>query len=380
MTPRDASAARVIAATIRPDVQALTRYAVADGKETIKLDAMESPYALPEAIQEAVARAVGKVALNRYPSADPRPVKQAVRTAFGIADGADLMLGNGSDELISLAIQSTCVPGDVVMSPWPSFVMYEAFARLNHATFVGVPLTAELQIDVPAMVDAMARHRPKIVFLAVPNNPTGLMWSADAIRTVVEAAPGLVVIDEAYHAFAKSTSMDLVTSHPNVVIVRTVSKIGLAGMRLGYLAGAPAWIEQLDKLRPPYNLNVLTQAAIVAVLEHKPVLDAQAAQICADRETLIASLAALPGVKPYPSAANFVLVDFSALGGMAGMGLVQSPAARIFNELKTRGILVRNVGPMHPLLAECLRISIGTPDDNAALLAALKDILPLIRN
>ena len=374
MTDSDASTARVIAATIRPDVQALARYAVADGTQAIKLDAMESPYSLPADIQAAVAHAVGKVALNRYPSADPRPVKDAVRTAFGIPAGADIMLGNGSDELISLAIQSTCVPGDVVMSPWPSFVMYEAFARLNHATFAGVPLTADLQIDVPAMVEAMTRLRPKIVFLAVPNNPTGLMWSADAIRTVVEAAPGLVVIDEAYHAFARSTSMDLVLSHPNVVIVRTVSKIGLAGMRLGYLAGAPAWVDQLDKLRPPYNLNVLTQAAIVAVLEHKAVLDAHAAQICADRDALIASLAALPGVTSYPSAANFVLANFSGVAAQPGN------AARIYDALKARGILVRNVGPMHPLLAECLRISIGTPDDNAALLAALNDILPTIRN
>lgn len=354
-----------VATTVRPDVRALGRYQVAHAEGFIKLDAMESPYDLPAEVHEAIARAVGEVALNRYPSADPVAVKDAVRAAFDIPAGIDILLGNGSDELINLAIQSTCMPGDVVMSPSPSFVMYEAFGRLNHARFVGVPLTADFDIDIPAMLRDIALHRPKIVFLAVPNNPTGRLWSPAAIRAVVEAAPGLVVVDEAYHAFAGATAMALVASHPNVVIVRTVSKIGLAGIRLGYLAGRPEWVAELDKLRPPYNLNVLTQAATVTVLRHKPVLDGHAAQLVADRDSLMRALAELPGVRTFPSAANFVLADFSAAGG----GDV------VFNALKQRKILVRNVAPMHPLLTDCLRISVGTPTENAAVLAALNDII-----
>lgn len=354
-----------VAATIRPDVQALGRYQVAHADGMIKLDAMESPYDLPAEVHDAIAYAVGQVALNRYPSADPVAVKEAVRESFGIPAGVDIMLGNGSDELINLAIQSTCMPGDVVMSPSPSFVMYEAFARLNHARFVGVQLTDDFDIDLPAMLAAIALHRPKIVFLAVPNNPTGRLWSPAAIRAVVEAAPGLVVVDEAYHAFARATAMSLVESHPNVVIVRTVSKIGLAGIRLGYLAGRPEWVAELDKLRPPYNLNVLTQAATVTVLKYKSVLDGHAAQLCEDRDKLLLALADLPGVRTFPSAANFVLADFSAAGG----GDV------VFNGLKQRQILVRNAGPMHSLLTDCLRISVGTSSENAALLAALNDII-----
>lgn len=365
MTMTAMQAAACVAGTIRPDVRAMSHYPVANDAGAIKLDAMESPYGLPSHVHAAVAQAIGEVELNRYPSADPVRVKAAVRAAFAIPDQAALMLGNGSDELINLLIQATCAPGDVVLAPAPSFVMYEVFARVNHARFVGVDLTAGFDLDLPAMLGAIQTHRPKVVFLASPNNPTGKPWPTDAIRAIVQAAPGLVVIDEAYHAFSGTTDMPLVLSHANVVLVRTVSKIGLAGIRLGYLAGRPEWVEQLDKLRPPYNLNVLTQAATVAVLAHKSILDEQAARINADRDALAQALAQLPGVRTFASAANFVLADFSAAGG----------GDPVFQALKKRRILVRNVGPMHRLLADCLRISVGTPLENAALLAALDDII-----
>jgi len=360
----DAVAGR-IAGTVRADIRALAAYPVADSAGCIKLDAMECPYALPEAVREDIARAASDAALNRYPPAGEPALRAAVRAAFGVPDGAGLLFGNGSDELIHLIVQACCQPGDAVLSPWPSFVYFDMAARFDHARFVGVPLAEDLSLDLPAMLAAIREHRPKVVFLAVPNNPTGGLWADEDIAAIVREAPGLVVLDEAYQPFAGRTWMGRVLDAPNTVVMRTVSKIGLAGLRFGYLAGHPAWIAELDKVRPPYNVDVLAQAALLAVLRHKPALDEQAARMRADREPLAAALAALPGVRVFPSAGNFVLARFS--GKMDGNA--------VHLALKARKILVRNFSRAHPLLAGCLRISVGAPAENAALLSALQDIL-----
>ena len=354
-----------ITATVRADIRALTAYPVPPAADGIKLDAMECPYALPDAVRDDIARAVRDTALNRYPPGDATVLANEVRQAFGIPPQAGLLFGNGSDELIHLIVQACCQPGDTVLSPWPSFVYFDMAARFDHARFVGVPLTADLQLDLPAMLQAIAQHRPKVVFLALPNNPTGGLWPDAAVQAILDAAPGLVVLDEAYQPFAGHSWMPRLPELPHAVVLRTVSKIGLAGLRFGYLAGHPDWIAELDKVRPPYNLNVLTQAVLRAVLRHKPVLDGQAARLRADREPLAGSLAALPGVTVYRSAANFVLARFSGKPGGNAVHLA----------LKTRKILVKNVSGAHPLLADCLRISVGTPDENRALLSALQDIL-----
>lgn len=354
-----------IASTVRADIRELTAYPVAHAEGCIKLDAMECPYELPEAVREDIARSVRDTPLNRYPAADLSALKGQIKTAFGVPDAADVLFGNGSDELIHLVVQACCNPGDTVLSPWPSFVYFDMAARFDHARFVGVPLTEDLALDVPAMLAAIREHQPKVVFLAVPNNPTGGLWPDDAIQAIIAAAPGLVVLDEAYQPFAGSTWMPQVLDAPNVVVMRTVSKIGLAGLRFGYLAGHPAWVAELDKVRPPYNLDVLTQATLWAVLRHKAVLDEQAARLRADREPLAAALAQLPGVRVFPSAGNFVLARFS--------GKLDGNAVHL--ALKTRKILIRNFSNAHPLLANCLRISVGTPAENAALLSALQAIL-----
>jgi histidinol-phosphate aminotransferase len=318
---------------------------------------MECPYELPDAVREDIARAVRDTPLNRYPAADLSALRGTVKTAFGVPEAADVLFGNGSDELIHLIVQACCNPGDAILSPWPSFVYFDMAARFDHARFVGVPLTDDLELDLPAMLAAIREHQPKVVFLAVPNNPTGGLWPDDAIQAIIDAAPGLVVLDEAYQPFAGSTWMPRVLDAPNTVVMRTVSKIGLAGH--------PAWIAELDKVRPPYNLDVLTQATLSAVLRHKAVLDEQAARLRADREPLAAALARLPGVRVFPSAGNFVLVRFS--------GKLDGNAVHL--ALKTRKILIRNFSNAHPLLANCLRISVGTPAENAALLSALQEIL-----
>ncbi|CAM3801157.1 histidinol-phosphate transaminase [Bordetella tumulicola] len=360
------AAADRVAATVRADIRALNAYpvppALAGG---IKLDAMECPYELPESVRDEIARAVRDTALNRYPAGDTQALAHDVRHAFDIPAESSLLFGNGSDELIHLIVQACCEPGDIVLSPWPSFVYFDMAARFDHARFVGVPLTADLQCDLPAMLQAIDQHRPKVIFLALPNNPTGGLWPDEAVRAIIDAAPGLVVLDEAYQPFADHTWMSRLPALPQAVILRTVSKIGLAGLRFGYLAGHADWIAQFDKVRPPYNLNVLTQAALRAVLRHKAVLDGQAAQLCVDRALLAAALADLPGVTVYPSAGNFVLARFS--------GELDGNAVHL--ALKTRKILVKNFSSAHPLLANCLRISIGTPAENTALLSTLQDIL-----
>jgi len=354
-----------IEGTVRADIRALAAYPVANADGCIKLDAMECPYELPDVVRDDIARAVRDTPLNRYPAADLSALQQAVKAGFGVPDAADVLFGNGSDELIHIVVQACCNPGDVVLSPWPSFVYFDMAARFDHARFVGVPLTDDLTLDLPAMLAAIREHQPKVVFLAVPNNPTGGLLSDEDVQAIIAAAPGLVVLDEAYQPFADRTWMPRVLEAPNVVVMRTVSKIGLAGLRFGYLAGHPDWIAELNKLRPPYNLDVLTQATLMAVLRHKPVLDEQAARLRADREPLAAALAALPGVRVFPSAGNFVLARFS--------GKLDGNAVHL--ALKTRKILIRNFSNAHPLLANCLRISVGAPAENAALLAALQEIL-----
>lgn len=354
-----------IGATIRADIRALSAYPVVAAAGHIKLDAMESPYTLPQAVQDEIAQAVRDTPLNRYPAAEQPELQTAVKHAFGIPDAAAVLFGNGSDELIHLIIQACCAPNETVMSPWPSFVYFDMAARFNHARFIGVPLTTELELDLPAMLAAIHEQQPKVIFLAMPNNPTGGLWTEQDVQAILDAAPGLVVLDEAYQPFAGRSWMPRLLQAPNAVLMRTVSKIGLAGLRFGYLSGHPAWIEQFNKVRPPYNLNVLAAAVLRTVLRHRQVLDEQSARIRADREHLAAALTALPGVRVFPSAGNFVLARFC--GKIDGNTVHQT--------LKARKILVKNVSPTHPLLADCLRISVGAPAENTALLAALQEIL-----
>jgi histidinol-phosphate aminotransferase len=348
---------------IRDDVRAISAYAVADPAGLIKLDAMENPYRLPEPLAAELGRRLAQVALNRYPPADPRVFKRQLATAMQVPDGMALMLGNGSDELIHLVIQAVAKPGAVVLSPWPSFVMYELSAKFDLARFVGVPLTPGFALDRDAMLAGIATHRPAVTFIAWPNNPTGALFDRATVEAVIDAAaPGLVVLDEAYLPFALDTFMPQLGRWPNLLVLRTLSKLGLAGIRLGYLAGHPAWITQFDKLRPPYNVNVLTLAAAAFALEHLDVLDEQAARIRSARAALIEKLRGQRGVTVFDSAANFVLVRVA-------------DADHTFASLKARGILIRNVSRMHPLLQNCLRFSVGTDEENRALLSALPDSL-----
>jgi len=346
-------------ALVRPEIQATTAYHVPPATGVIKLDAMENPYRLPEPLRAELGRALADVAINRYPDSSGSGVKAALRQVLGIDAGCGLILGNGSDELIQIVATTLARPGATMLVVEPSFVMYKANAMLAQMRYVGVPLGADFTLDAGLFLAAIERERPALIFLAYPNNPTGNLFPIDDIERIVDAAPGLVVIDEAYHPFARVSFAERLARHPNAIVMRTLSKLGLAGIRLGYAFGDPAWIDELDKARPPYNLNSLTQATALTVLAHADVLADQAARLCAERERLAEALAAIRGIRVFPSAANFVLARVE-------------DANATFARLKDAGILVKNLHGWHPLLAQCLRLSVGTPEENDALLAALR--------
>jgi histidinol-phosphate aminotransferase len=270
-----------------------------------------------------------------------------------------LMLGNGSDELIHLIILACAKPATTILAPAPSFVMYEMSARFDHCNYVGVPLKENFALDTERMLKAIDEHRPAVVFIAYPNNPTGNLFDRGGIEAILRAATGIVVIDEAYLPFAQDTWMPLLKRTPNLLVLRTLSKLGLAGIRLGYLAADAAWIEQFEKLRPPYNVNVLTLAAADLMLENMSILDAQAGVLRQERAKLLSQLQATPGVRAFDSAANFILFR------------VAKPDA-VFAGLKQRGVLIKNVASGHPLLAGCLRVTVGTVGENETFMKALR--------
>jgi histidinol-phosphate aminotransferase len=351
---------------IRDEIRALHAYAVPDSTRLVKLDAMENPFTLPAEVARELGERLAQVALNRYPPADPRPFKDKLARAIGLPAGMSLLLGNGSDELIHLTIQACAKPGAGVLSPWPSFEMYDLASRFDGCRFVGVPLADDFALPRERLLAAIDGQRPAVIFISWPNNPTGNLFDRATVEAVLDAAPGLVVLDEAYLPFAQDTWLPQLARRPNLLVLRTLSKLGLAGIRLGYLCGDPAWIGEIDKLRPPYNVNVLTLAAADFLLDRLPLLDEQAAVLRAERARLLARLRALPGVTAFDSAANFVL--FRVTGG-------PDAADRVFAQLKSRGILIRNRTHVHPLLAGCLRVTVGTPAENDAFVAALSSSL-----
>lgn len=347
---------------IRDEIRAIQAYAVPDSTGLIKLDAMENPFALPADVARELGERLAQVPLNRYPPAEPRAFKDKLARAIGLPEGMRLLLGNGSDELIHLTIQACARPGATVLSPWPSFEMYDLSSRFGGCRFVAVPLAADFSLDRERLLAAIAEHRPAVTFISWPNNPTGNLFDRSTVEAVLAAAPGLVVLDEAYLPFAQDTWLPQLAHWPNLLVLRTFSKLGLAGIRLGYLCGEAAWIGEINKVRPPYNVNVLTLAAADFLLDRLPLLDGQAAVLRAERARLLARLRAIAGVTAFDSAANFIL--FRVGGGSDG-------ADRVFAQLKSRGILVKNRTHVHPLLQGCLRVTVGTPAENDAFIAAL---------
>lgn len=351
-----------IESLVRPEIRALKAYHVPESSGLIKLDAMENPYTWPEALQADWLETLRGLELNRYPDPQGLVLQAALREAMEIPEDMGLLLGNGSDELIQMLAFTVAAPGRKILSVDPGFVMYRMIGLFAGMDYVGVPLQAEdFSIDLPAVLEAIEREQPALVYLAYPNNPTGNRFDADDMVRIIEAAPGLVIVDEAYAPFTDSSFMGLVGDWDNLLVMRTVSKMGLAGLRLGYLVGPPDWLAEIDKVRLPYNINVLTQVSAAFALRHKAVFDEQTRTIRAERARLQDALHRIPGLHPYPSEANFILTR-----------VPEGRAGALFDGLKQAGILIKNLDGAHPLLADCLRFTVGTPDENAALVRALE--------
>ena len=347
---------------IRPEILRLLPYHVPSSSGMIKLDAMENPYSLPETLREDIAQLVTTISANRYPDSNSGSLKASLRETMEIPMGMDIMLGNGSDEIIQIVALSLARPGAVLMSVEPAFVMFRMIATYARMEYIGIPLKANFSLDLDLMLTAITKYQPAVIFIAYPNNPTGNLFDAEAVTRIIESAPGVVVVDEAYHAFADASFMDKLSEYPNLLLMRTLSKLGLAGLRLGLLTGRPEWLMQLEKVRLPYNVGVLTQEVVRKILQYPDILQQQADAIKAERVVMSKYLNVLDGVEAFPSDANFILFRVSK-------------ASQVFSELKKRNILIKNLDGSHPLLKNCLRVTIGTPDENKQFLRVLQECI-----
>lgn len=348
----------------RPEVRAMSAYKVADASGLIKLDAMENPYNWPEEIKKQWLQVIKDCPINRYPDPAASQLTQTIRELYQIPEQLDILLGNGSDEIIQLLLMALS-PDTSVLAPAPGFVMYKQISDSLGLNYHSVPLLADsFELDLPAMLNAIENQQPALIFLAYPNNPTGNLFDEQAIEQIINAAPGLVVIDEAYAPFADATFLDRLEQYDNLLVMRTVSKLGLAGLRLGYLVGHSDLVEQLDKIRLPYNINCLSQLTAEFALSHNDIFEQQTDKICQQRSIMLQQLNELEGINAAPSAANFIL--FKTPEGQAD---------KIFADIKQQGVLIKNLSPQAGLLTDCLRVTVGKPEENQAFLAALKQSL-----
>lgn len=356
-------------AVLRPEVVTQAPYtagpAPAAGRR-VKLDANESPFALGEALRgklaEEFARALAAVELHRYPDPSAQELRERLARDLGVA-ADQLLIANGSDEAIQMLHMAVAGPGAAMAIPVPTFVMYAIAARVLGTRVVEAPLGKAFALDADRFAEILRAERPRLVFLARPNNPTGNLFDAAGVEAILRACAepdcqALVVVDEAYVDYAGQSFLPRLGEFPNLVILRTLSKIGLAGIRLGILVAGGATVREINKVRLPYNVNALSQAAAKVVLDHGDLVRQQTALIVAERERVRTALAPIPGVTVFPSDANFILVR------------TRQPGSRVAAELLARDIVVRDFSRA-PHLADCLRVTIGTPEENDAFLAAL---------
>jgi histidinol-phosphate aminotransferase len=354
----------LISSLFRKEVLAMSAYKVADARGLIKLDAMENPYSWPEDIKASWLETLKDCPLNRYPDPEARQLTATIKRLNQIPDQFDVLLGNGSDEIIQLLLMAL-PPNACVLAPDPGFVMYKQLSLFLGLNYHSIPLLAGcFDLDLPAMLAAIKKYQPSVIFLAYPNNPTGNLFSETSVREIIKIAKGLVVIDEAYAPFANASFIDSLGQYDNLLVMRTVSKLGLAGLRLGYIIGIPGIIEQLHKVRLPYNINVLTQISADFALSHKALFDRQTQQICADRSIVFNRLNELKGITAYPSAANFILFKTP-----------ENQANDIFASIKQQGVLIKNLSGQGGLMTDCLRVTIGAPEENTAFVSALLSAL-----
>lgn len=341
---------------IRKDIRSLSAYHVPDASGMLKLDAMENPFPLPDELKQQWLDALSQVELNRYPDAEHKQLRQLIAEHEGISPD-QVLLGNGSDEIIQMLLLG--IDAGACVIPTPTFVMYNLVSHWLKRPVANVELDKDFSLNADNFLQVCAREKAAIAFLACPNNPTGTLWSEATIERIHKNFNGLLVIDEAYAPFASRTHTSMINE--KTVVLRTFSKMGWAGLRLGYLLGEASFIAQLNKIRMPYNINALTQASAIFLLQHRQAFDEQAELICKQRQKMIKAITKFEGIEVFPSEANFLLI--------------RVPDANAAHAaLLEKKILIKNMHGQHPLLAQCLRITIGSPEENQTVLTALKEI------
>lgn len=336
---------------VRPNIRSLSAYEAKDIPCKVKLDANESPYGFKDAL-----KVVKSINTNRYPDPAAKELKKLVSMELRLRT-ENIMHGNGSDELIYYLITTF---GGPVLYPVPTFSMYGIISQAFGEKRIAIPLDKEFDLELEKILKAIKKQKPKLIFLSSPNNPTGNCFSSDRILKIIEASNGIVVVDEAYQPFASDKGfMPMLKDYKNLVIMRTLSKIGLAGLRVGFLIADGEIINEVNKVRLPFNLNSLSQAVAVKVLKNKKALKSYTKSIISERGRLFSEMAKIKGIKPYPSEANFILFR------------VKEPD-KIYKRLLKRGILVRN---MNGVVNNCLRVTVGTPEENRIFLNAMKEVI-----
>ena len=335
---------------VKKDVSILSAYNAKEIPCRIKLDANESPYGFSSAL-----KAAGAINTNRYPDPEAKALKGLIAKGLGIKKDS-ILQGNGSDELIYYLVATF---GGPVLYPVPTFSMYGIISQALGEKRIAIPLDKEFDLDIDKILSAIKKERPKLIFLSSPNNPTGNCFSSDRILKIIEASKGIVIVDEAYQPFSSEKGfLPLMNDYKNLVIMRTLSKIGLAALRLGFLIADTEITEEVNKVRLPFNVNSLSQAVALEALQNRKQLNSCIKAIVSERERLFNEMEKINGVKPFPSEANFILFK------------VKDPD-KVYNSLLKKGILVRNI---KDVVKGCLRVTVGTPEENTAFLKALKTV------
>ena len=345
---------------VRKEIAGRSAYDVIPAAGRIKLDAMESPYTWPSGLKTEWLSTLRQVELNRYPDPTAFELCEDLRRWSGLEGAMGILVGNGSDELIQMIIMALGGPARPVLAPEPTFGMYRNNAEVLGSPFVGVPLSDRFAIDRAALLLAIETHDPGCIFLAYPNNPTGNLFERETIEAAIDAANGLVIIDEAYHPYCGQTFLNEMSGKGHLAVLRTFSKLGLAGLRLGFLTGPEPWLAQINKVRLPYNISVLAQASARFALSHVDWFTQQAEKVCAERRRLHNGLQEFSGLKVYLSAANFLLFR-----------VPEGTASWVFDSLLQQNILIKNLDGQHDRLRDCLRVTVSTPDENDLFLEAL---------
>ena len=327
----------------------------------VKLDANENPFAIPPFLKENLFEEMKKVSLNRYPEPGALLIRKRFAEHYGVNEDM-IMIGNGSDELIQILCSAFVDSSSSVMLPAPTFVMYKIIALNTGHVVEEVPLDASFDLEQGTMLERVSAISPVLIFLSFPNSPTGNCFDEGIVQAIIEASAGIVVVDEAYGSFSGKTLLPLLKQYDNVVILKTLSKVGLAAMRIGFLIGSPSLVHELDKVRLPYNINALSQVAAGFYLNHIDIFLSQSTEVIERRKELLNALRKIEGIHPYPSDANFIFFscDFDT--------------DRVYRSLIQEGILIKNLNSLG-ILKNCMRVTVGNREENEEFLKALKKSL-----